>query len=499
MAPKSHPTPVRLFLAFAYEDHKFRAELVSQLSALERTGMIDDWYRYEIRSASDWQQVDIDRLNQADIILLGISPYFVQSDYHYHVQMPQALERQKMGKARVIPILLRPTPWQDLPIARFQWLPRSNPQAIKALSELENKDRERAYTEIVKDIQHIIDELPGRKKTTTPLKTAETASSAERTSPSPQGTTLFTYKEHSNYLISVAWSPNGKYIASGGGDSTVRVWNADTGKTLALYRGHTKGTILGGILLSEVWSIVWSPDSSTLAFAGKRAPIVWRPDNDQTIATYRGHSSFAPVIADMAWSPNGQFIASTNIGSLKDQALHIWRPSDGRQIAKINVSSGLTDTNPVGGIAWSSDSTRVACGLHGEVRIYDVLTKQLLHTYSHKSAWAYYCVCWSPDNSKLICAFPKQAVTWDIPTGKLLYSYVNHSADIRDLALSPDGTYVASASNDTTVHIWRADTGEHVYTYSGHRDQIASVTWSPDGKRVASGCKDGTVHVWQAI
>ncbi len=92
----------------------------------------------------------------------------------------------------------------------------------------------------------------------------------------------------------------------------------------------------------------------------------------------------------------------------------------------------------------------------------------------------------------------REALVRQLSAGKLLYAYVNHSADIRDLALSPNGKYVASASNDTTVHIWQTDTGKHVYTYSNHKDQVASVMWSPDGTRIASGCKDGTVHVWQA-
>jgi len=122
-----------------------------------------------------------------------------------------------------------------------------------------------------------------------------------------------------------------------------------------------------------------------------------------------------------------------------------------------------------------------------------------MQTYKSESASAYYSVCWSPDSTKLICASPKQALVWDVVEGSLLHKYIGHKADIRDIALSPDGKYVASASNDTTVHIWETDTGKRIYVYDGHKDEVSSVTWSPDGTRVASGCKDGTVHVWQAI
>lgn len=494
MASKPHPQPIRLFLAFAYEDRKFREVLVKQLSVLERLDMIDASYRDEIQLGSDWQQVEKDRLNQADIILLGISPDFIASDYYYRIQTSQALERQKAGEARVIPILLRPTQWEALPIARLQWLPRSNPAQMKAVSQWER--REEAYAEIVKELRLIIEKSFAPKNSTTPSETPETAPPSGNNFSSRQGTTYFTYNGHSSYLISVAWSPDGKYIASGGGDNTVRVWEAYTSNTLYTYRVHDGGPLRPGFA-SEVWKIIWSPDSSRIAFAGRGVPIVWNPQSNQVRATYKGHPPMR-IIASMAWSPDGQYIATTNLGGFVDPNIHIWTAS-GQLFTKICMNFNLLSSISIGGVAWAPDSKRIACGWRGEIRIYDAYTKQLLQTYKNASDSSFFYVCWSRDGSRLVCAVPKEAVVWDTTTGRLLHKYVAHKADIRDLALSPDGKYVASASNDTTVHIWETDTAKRLFTYEGHKDQVASVTWSPDGKRVASASKDGTVHVWQAL
>src|SRR5437016_2762308 len=79
-----------------------------------------------------------------------------------------------------------------------------------------------------------------------------------------------------------------------------------------------------------------------------------------------------------------------------------------------------------------------------------------------------------------------------------LYTYRGHSAGVIGVAWSPDGTRIASASNDGTVQVWDAANGGHVYTYRGHTDRVNVVAWSPDGTRIASGSDDHTVQVWDA-
>jgi eukaryotic-like serine/threonine-protein kinase len=126
----------------------------------------------------------------------------------------------------------------------------------------------------------------------------------------PAWTPLYTYRGHSKPVSAVAWSPDGKYIASGGQDSTVRVWNAMTGKPRLTYTGHS----------NEVWAVAWSPDGKYIAFGSNDGTVqVWDATTGNTRLTYAGHSM---KVNTVAWSPDGKYIAS---GS-DDQTVQVWQP-----------------------------------------------------------------------------------------------------------------------------------------------------------------------------
>ncbi len=172
---------VQIFSSYAQKDSKLLEELKKHLSLLIRLRLIKGWYHQNISPESNWQSSIDAYLHTSDIILLLISPDFIASDYCYSVEMQQALARSEAGKASVIPILLRPTFWQDLPFARLQSLPRSSREGVKAVTLRRNRDL--AFVEIVADLKKIIDDFITRRApslSTTSTMTRETSSGPSR-------------------------------------------------------------------------------------------------------------------------------------------------------------------------------------------------------------------------------------------------------------------------------------------------------------------------------
>src|SRR5437667_9262347 len=112
------------------------------------------------------------------------------------------------------------------------------------------------------------------------------------------GTTLLTYNEHLNAVSSLAWSPDGKYIASASYDKTIQVWDSVTGHRISVYRGHT----------NWVSALAWSPAGQYLASASYDKTVqVWDAATGKRLLTYRGHSD---TVTAVAWSPDGTYLAS---------------------------------------------------------------------------------------------------------------------------------------------------------------------------------------------
>src|SRR5579859_4290744 len=125
----------------------------------------------------------------------------------------------------------------------------------------------------------------------------------------------FTYSGHSDYISAVAWSPDGKRIASASGDHTAQVWDASNGGHVLTYRGHA----------SDVLALAWSPNGQYIATGGLDATVqIWNAATGATVYTYRGHND---AVFDVAWSPEGQRIASAS----NDGTVQIWKAFTGQR------------------------------------------------------------------------------------------------------------------------------------------------------------------------
>jgi serine/threonine protein kinase len=144
---------IRIFFSYSHKDELLRDELAKRLRLLKRQGLITDWSDRNIDAGAEWAKEIDKHLNNSQIILLLISPDFIDSDYCYDKEMEQALKRHKEGKAVVIPVILRPTPWKGTPFGKLQALPTD----AKPVTIWPNPDE--AFLDIAEGIQKIVEKF----------------------------------------------------------------------------------------------------------------------------------------------------------------------------------------------------------------------------------------------------------------------------------------------------------------------------------------------------
>lgn len=145
--------PVKIFYSYSHKDKKLRAQLETYLAGLRRKGLIFEWHDREIDAGEEWKEKIDANLQAADIVLLLISIDFINSDYCYGNEMKKALDKHESGKALVIPIILRPCDWKDLPFGKLQALPEDG----KPITTLRN--RETAFVNVAKGIQKAVEDV----------------------------------------------------------------------------------------------------------------------------------------------------------------------------------------------------------------------------------------------------------------------------------------------------------------------------------------------------
>lgn len=280
---------------------------------------------------------------------------------------------------------------------------------------------------------------------------------------------------YSGYVCSVAFSPDGRTLATGNADNTVILWNTATGKPKSTLKGHSEVVIF----------VTFSADGYTLVSkSGGGTLIFWDATTGQSKSTLKGHFDSVNL------SPDGRTLATGSV----DNTVILWDTATAQPRSTLRGHS-----KDVNSVAFSPDGrTLASASKDGTVILWDTTTGQIRSTLIGHSDPAR-SVAFSPDGRTLVSAsWDGLMILWDTTTGQIRSTLTGRPSPVDSVSFSPDGRFLVSTSWVGPVILWDAVIGKPVTIPNGHSDSVWSV-FSPDGRTLASAKRDDTIMIWDAI
>ena len=301
------------------------------------------------------------------------------------------------------------------------------------------------------------------------------------------------YTGHEDKVATVAFSPDGKTFLSGSADRTLRQWDVESGAELLRLQGH--GT--------WVKSVAYSPDGRQALSASDDSTVrLWNLETGDEMLRFTGHTDF---VEQAVFSPDGYQVLSAS----GDGTLRLWDLTNGAEVRRYRGH-----TQGVLSLAISPDGKTALTGsFDTTVRIWDVATGQQISEFDKHSAFVDPLI-FNPDGTLAVSADasgtdPESATDdpvwmWDIATGEIVKQFVGHKDWVLSAAFSPDGASLVTGAKDNTAIVWNVDTAEAVLTLvrtdaDPNADQwVNAVAYSPDGSQIATGTQDNLIILYDA-
>lgn len=260
------------------------------------------------------------------------------------------------------------------------------------------------------------------------------------------GQALPSVKRHNDWVCAVAYSSDGKYLASAGGSeftpernggktsAEIKIWDRKAGAERGKLEGHT----------NKIFSAAFSPDGRTLATgAADQTVRLWDIGAMRQRMVLRGHTD---AVSSLSWSPDGKVLASASW----DKTVKLWDAGTGKELATLPAS-------------------------YEEVL----------------------CVAISPDGKWIATGGSDRIVRiWDLNTREQVAELRGHRGTVYSIAYSPDGRMLATGSGDETIRFWDLKTRTSAGVLRGHNSGVTSIAFTPDGKQLVSGAMNGPVLLW---
>ncbi|KAL5504736.1 hypothetical protein ACEPAH_7399 [Sanghuangporus vaninii] len=285
--------------------------------------------------------------------------------------------------------------------------------------------------------------------------------------------------QSSSWVASVVFSSDGRRIASGSNDSTVQVWDPDSGEVVS---GPFEGRL-----------VTFSPDGKRVASSSYDCTVrVWDVESGELVLGPLEHRG--DLVHSIVFSPDGKHIACCSQGN----AIYVWDAGSGKLVGDLFKGYRIEFTSA----AFSPDGTHIALGSwDAGIRIWDTKNGKFVvgPFKGHRSEVL--SIAFSPDGRRIVSGSKDRSIrVWDVSSGEQVTRPMEgHTGYVISVSFSPEGKRIVSGSEDKTICVWNADLGELVAgPFIGHTSSVLSVAFSPDGKRVVSGSQDKTIRIWDA-
>jgi WD40 repeat protein len=298
-----------------------------------------------------------------------------------------------------------------------------------------------------------------------------------------RATQVLTLDSGGGNIASLAFSPDGRFLATAASFHTVKIWDVASGMYLRTLSADP----------ATNW-VAFSPDGRFMAAAGGawgsgvQEVALWDVGSWNLLRTMAHAKSVGPV----NFSPDGRLAASAVTTTDNNEAAVVWDVASGKEVRSIASHVGLAVFSPDGKLMAVSDND--------SIKLLDVSTGSTMRTLSARvSSGNEPSFTFSPDGRMLAYAAVldgrgnSSVRLWDVASGKELRTL---DVSARGVAFSPDNRLLASGDEDNTVKLWDVGSGKLLRTLAGHKDPVNCVVFSPDGRMLASGSVDGTTRLW---